>query len=223
MKPCINSGNLVLEAHLEKQRADHNKLKLDIQELLKKQENMDNGLVTIKEQINSLFQEQKMVSMASALSQKHSKKLEQQMKQEHEQDEAEIVEKEEVLPESLENPMELIDGGDTCCMSLMEKSQVQPEKKTASCDESGNLAQNQTVSAASEAYVPDTNFKNCLLLENLMCVDENEQKAEIGRQQANANAMELEDLLGPPAEWGYMREFMYQVDFQETKPVIPMV
>lgn len=225
IKPCINSGNLVNEAHLENLRADQNQLKAEVQGLVKKQEYMENDLVNIKEQIHSLFKQQKMVIfMASAFFPKHAQQFKQQMRQEGELiDEGEIAEKRNVSSESTENPMELIDGPDNSSPSITENNQVQPEKQTAfSCDDSGNLVQNQTGNAASETYVPSMNSENCLLLENLMAVDENEQQGELEKQQSKI-VMELEELIGTPAEWGYMKEFMPRVDFQESKPVIPLV
>lgn len=206
-KPLTSSGNLAPEAPLNKLRADQNQMKVLIQGLVKKQENVEKDLVTIKEKIDCLFNHQKtVILMASA--------LKQQMRQHGEHNEAEILEKSNVSPKTTENSEELTDGPDNASQNIMEqKDQVQPEKEnTMSCDESGNLA-------SSEAYVPIVDSGKCLLLEDLMEVNENEQQGEVENQATNI-VMELEDLMGTPSEWGYIRDFMYHVDFQETKPVI---
>ncbi|KAK1390725.1 heat stress transcription factor A-7a-like [Heracleum sosnowskyi] len=187
----LYSDNLVSEAPLESENSEINQVKLEVQKLVKKQEIMEKELGTVKDQIESLFRQQKIViSMFNALLPTFSQHLHQNVIEQG------VIEEAEFEKETAENVK--IGNG----MELVVADHYTSQQN--SLFDSGNLVENT---------------EHCYFLENLMAIDEDEElQGELANQQSNI-VMELEGLMTQAESGGYI-EFMSQVEFEETKPAI---
>lgn len=170
----LNSDNLVHEAPLETENSEKNQVKLEVQKIVKKQELLEKELGTIKDQIESLFKQQKIViSMFSAFLPKFDQHLNQNVIRQGVIEEADF--KKETAGKN-ENGMELV-------VADYYTSQQN------SLFDSGSLVQNTD---------------NCCFLEKLMAIDENhELQGELANQQSNI-VMELEGLMTQAELGGYI-------------------
>ncbi|KAL8107883.1 heat stress transcription factor A-1a-like [Apium graveolens] len=87
------------------------------------------------------------------------------------------------------------------------------QQNLISFGDSGNLVKNQECNIDAGNCVPSSS--SCLW--SLMAVDDNHEQAELAFQHSS---MEFEDLMTPTEQWGYLGEFMSEMEFQETKAEI---
>ncbi|KAK1368513.1 hypothetical protein POM88_034605 [Heracleum sosnowskyi] len=166
-----------------------------IDNLVKKQEIME-------KQIHSLIKQQKIViSMLSAF----VPKFPQQMVQNVGQGKFGEVEIENNATQSRANENVLVFG---------KEHENTAQQSLITFGDSGNLVENQECSiAAGNSIVPSSN--SCLW--SLMAVDDNHEQGELAYQQSS---MEFEDMMTPTEQWGYLKEFMSEMEFKELKPEI---
>lgn len=142
--------------------------------------------------------------MVSAFVPKYAQQMVQNVGQRGKIGESDIENKALVATESMANDNVLVLG---------KEHEKPAQQSLISFGDSGNLVKNQECNIDAGTSVPSSSSFSW----SLMAVDDNHEQAEFAYQQSS---MELEDLMMPTEQWGYLREFMSEMEFQDTKPEI---
>ncbi|KAM7500847.1 hypothetical protein LguiA_025261 [Lonicera macranthoides] len=175
-----------LETQLLNLRKEHNKLKQLIIDLQQKQQNMGKNLTAFKARVeSSISKHQKMVALlADTFTPSFLQELEE--KRELNKDREETSKRQKL-------------GAAENTEMLVEPIQVQEDH-------------NKVINEVFDTNIRVLNSERYAMWEKQMEDDLNckteEAKEELANEQSKKIVMELEDLIGRPADWGYMKELM---------------